>query len=311
MTDIPARMQAVVATPSGVGWAERREVDVPEPGPGEALVAVTAFGVNRGELTLLQAGEDGWRPGQDVAGTVARAAAGGGGPPEGTPVAGLAEMGGWAQYAAVPVHRLAVVPEGVTPEAAAALPMAGTTALGVLDAGDLRFGRRVLVTGASGGVGHLAVQLAVAAGAEVTAVARERHAERLTVYGAAAVVADPADAEGLFDVVLESAGGASLSAAIAHVAPEGTIVLFGNSSGEDTPVGLFAFASHEDARLQTYFSARHEAVAGRRLKLLLDLVAADRLQVEIGAPRDWAELGDVLDAMRDRAFAGKAVLRVG
>jgi NADPH2:quinone reductase len=304
-------MQAVAATPDGPGWVELRTIEVPQPAPGEALIAVRAFGVNRGELRLV-AGRDGWVPGQDIAGVVERAAADGSGPAAGMRVAALADWHGWAQYAAVPTHRIAPLPEAVGFTAAAALPMAGTTALNAIRRGGSLLGRRVLVTGASGGVGTFAVQLAELSGARVTAVARPSEAERLRERGAADVVADIADATGLFDLILESAGGASLAGAIEHVAPDGLIVLIGNSSQEPTPLDFAAFmAGHEDARIQNFASAREEAHAGADLALLLDLLAAGRLVADVGFEAPWSELGTALDALRDRRVAGKAVLTVG
>jgi NADPH2:quinone reductase len=303
-------MRAIVATPEGPSWTERREVPPPEPEPNEAVVAVRAFAVNRGELRLVQARGDGWRPGQDVAGEVVRPAADGSGPRAGEQVAGLAEWHGWAEQAVVPTHRLAPVPDGVDLAVAAALPMAGTTAANLVREGGALLGSRLLITGASGGVGHLAVQLAALGGAEVVAVARAERAEALRGYGAAAVVGDPAEAEGLFEVVLESVGGASLEAALERVAPAGTVILFGNSSREPARLDFAAFFGHEEAAIRTYFSARHESEAGRTLGRLLDLVAAGRLHVEIGARESWARLNDVLDGLSERRFAGKAVLSV-
>src|ERR671932_294031 len=215
------------------------------------------------------------------------------GPQAGERVAGLAEWHGWAEQAVVPTHRLAVVPEGVELETAAALPMAGTTAANLVRQGGALLGARVLVTGASGGVGHLAVQLAELGGAEVTGVRSAADAP-----------------EGPFDLVLESAGGASLDAALARVAPGGTVILFGNSSREPSTIDFTAFFGHEEATIRSYFSARHEADAGRLLAMLLDLVAAGRLHVEIGFRASWDRLNEAMDGLSERRFAGKAVLTI-
>jgi NADPH2:quinone reductase len=303
-------MQAVAATPDGPGWAELRVVPVPEPAPDEALIAVRAFALNRGELRLL-AMRDGWVPGQDIAGVVERAAADGSGSPAGTRVAALADWHGWAQYAAVPARRIAPLPDTVGFTAAAALPMAGATALNAIRRGGSLLGKRVLVTGASGGVGTFAVQLAELSGARVTAVARPAESERLRERGAADVVAAAADAEGLYDLILESAGGASLTAAIEHVAPEGLIVMLGNSSQDPAALDFAAFMpAHVEARIEHYASYRHEAQAGADLAVLVDLLAAGRISADVGLEAPWSEIGAALDALRDRRVAGKAVLRV-
>jgi NADPH:quinone reductase-like Zn-dependent oxidoreductase len=304
-------VQAIVATPDGPGFTERREVPPPEPADDETLVAVRAFGVNRGELTLVRMRGGGWQPGQEVAGVVIRQAADGSGPHAGTRVAGLADWHGWAEEAAVPSHRLAAIPEGVDFTVAAALPMAGTTAANLVRAGGALLGARVLVTGASGGVGHIAVQLAALGGARVTAVASEKRAGALRDRGAHEVVADPSAAGGPFDLILESVGGASLAAAFERVAPRGLIVVFGNSSREPAPFDFRSFFGHEEAAVRSYFSALHEADAGRNIAMLLDLVADGRLHVEIGMQADWSRLNDVLEALDERRFAGKAVLTIG
>jgi NADPH:quinone reductase len=302
-------MRAIVATPEGQSWTERREVPPPAPAAGEALIAVRAFAVNRGELTLVRRRPD-WQPGQDIAGEVLQAAADGSGPQAGERVAGLAEWHGWGEQAVVPVHRLATIPEGVDFTVAAALPMAGTTAANLVRGGGPLLGSRVLITGASGGVGHLAVQLAALGGAEVTAVARSDRRQAVRAYGARAVVEDVAQAEGPFELVLESVGGAALDAALERVAPGGTVLIFGNSSREPAKLDFTAMFGHEEATIRSYFSGRHEADAGRLLAMLLDLVVAGRLHVEVGLRASWDRLNEAMDGLSERRFVGKAVLTV-
>jgi len=199
-------MLALVTTPNSAAPVELHDVREPQPAPNEALVEVRAFSLNRGELRLFQIRPEGWAPGQDISGVVVQSAANGSGPKAGARVVALTDNAGWAQYAAVPAHRMAVLPDNVRFEDAAALPVAGLTALRTLRHGAPLLGKRVLVTGAAGGVGHLATQLAPRSGARVTAVVssaeRGRH-----LRGADEIVEGIDKAQGQFALILESAGG--------------------------------------------------------------------------------------------------------
>jgi NADPH:quinone reductase len=144
-------MLGLVKTPNGTAPVGIQELPEPIPAPNEALVAVRTFSLNRGELTLLRIRPAGWRPGQDIAGTVLEAAADGSGPKPGVRVLALLDWHGWAERAAVPVSRLAVLPDSVSFAHAAALPVAGITALRILRHGAPLLGKRVLITGAAGG----------------------------------------------------------------------------------------------------------------------------------------------------------------
>jgi NADPH:quinone reductase len=300
-------MKAIVNNPGGPAITA---VDDPRPGSGEALVAVQAFSVNRGELDLLRTRTNRWRPGQDVAGVVVAQARDGSGPAAGTRVVALAEQAGWAELAAVPASRLAPLPAEVGTEQAAALPLAGLTALRTLRlAGDL-LGRRVLITGANGGVGRIQIQLAAAAGAEVTAVARPQHEKQLLALGASSVVADPAAADGLYDLVADWVGGPSLAAGLGKVAPRGTVVL-GSSSTEKAPISIYDFFGHEGARLVGYLSYAHPEPPGPDLITLIGLAAAGRLDPAVGLTLPWTQLRDALTALAERRISGKAVLTVG
>ena len=163
-------MLGLVTTLNGAAPVELRELPEPQPQRNEALVAVHAFSLNRGELRSVRNNGEGWVPGQDVAGVVLQQAEDGSGPPAGARVVALTDEFGWAQRVAVASHRMAVLPDNVSFSQAATLPVAGLTALRTLRHGAPLLGKRVLITGAAGGVGTLAVQLAARSGARVTAV---------------------------------------------------------------------------------------------------------------------------------------------
>ena len=305
-------MLAVVNTPGGPEPVAIREVDEPEPLPNEALVAVHAFSLNRGELRLFQARPAGWRPGQDIAGVVLRAAADGSGPPAGTRVVGLCDWHGWAERAAVPSHRMAALADTVSFAAAAALPVAGLTALRTLRHGPPLLAKRVLITGAAGGVGNLAVQLAARSGARVTAVVGSPERARIVDgLGAAEIVTDIEQAEGRFALILEAAGGPSLKAAIDMIEARGTVVIFGNSSGEPTEIDFRVFGEHQNARIQAfhYFTCEAEDRFGPDLALLASLVADGSLRPVV-SEHDWRDVNRVGPLLRGRQIAGKAVFHI-
>ncbi|MFF8262621.1 zinc-binding dehydrogenase [Streptomyces virginiae] len=296
------------------GEAERpvafAEVPQPVPEPDEVLVKVEAFAPNRGETFLLEDPRPGWLPGKDVAGLVVQAAADGSGPGIGARVVGHPAQGGWAEYTAVPTHSLAVLPDGIDSVRAAALPLAGITALRLLRTAGPVAGLRVLLTGASGGVGHYVTELAVGAGAELTAVtATPGRGERLVELGAH-VVHGVAAAEGPFDIVLESTGGPDLALALSKVRPGGTLVWFGQASRTPATLDFFRLLGGPERVTIRHF---HYAGApyGSDLAALVRLVERGRLHPEIDSITGWAATADTLVDLRERRIRGKAVLLTG
>ena len=307
-------MLALVNTPNGPAPIALRTCPEPDPAPNEALVDIRAFSLNRGELSSFARNKEGWIPGQDVAGVVRHSAANGEGPPAGTRVVALMDEYGWAERGAVPAHRMAVLPDNVSFSQAATLPVAGLTALRTLRHGGALVGRRVLITGAAGGVGTLAVQIAARTGAEVTAVVgRMERAAGLKDLGAAEVVEGIENARGRFALILESAGGQSLATAIRLVEAKGTVVVYGNSSTQPTPLGFADFRGAPNARVQSfsYFTSEAEDRFAPDLALLVSLIAGGSLMPQIGVERSWRDILDVAAQLRDRQVAGKAVFLVG
>ncbi len=307
-------MRALVTTPDGPAPMEVREVPEPVPRPHEALVAVKAFSLNRGELASITRNGTGWIPGQDVAGVVVAAAADGSGPPAGSRVVALTDEFGWAERVAVMGHRMAVLPDDVSFAQAATLPVAGLTALRTLRHGGAVVGRRVLITGAAGGVGMLAIQIAAHSGARVTAVVgRPERTDGLAELGAAEVVVGIEQAQGRFRLILESGGGASLSQALRRIEPGGTIVVYGNSSAEPTTLSFADFRQAQNARIQSffYFTSEAEERFAPDLALLVSLIADGALRPVIGVETGWDEFAAVAEQLRARAIRGKAVFRVG
>ena len=304
-------MLALVSHPDAP-YAQLSDVADPAALPHEALVEVKAISLNRGECRRLSTMEEGSITGWDLAGEVVQAAADGSGPAVGARVVGLKNPGAWVQRAAVDTEFLSELPDGTTLEQAATLPVAGLTALLSLDLGGFVVGRRVLITGASGGVGQFAIQLAKLGGAHVTAVARRTRG--LRELGADEVLSELTTDGDDFDVVLDGVGGSVLGSCLQRVAPLGTVVSFASTVAE--PVSYPArelFARASGAKLVGFYLfsiLAHSRSTGADLRRLAELVAAGRLDPQIDNVWPWDEAGAAIEALMDRRVAGKAVLRV-
>jgi NADPH:quinone reductase len=298
-------MLALVAAPP---TAEIREVPDPQPQRDEALVEVKAFSLNRGESIRLATMDDGELNGWDVAGVVRQPAADGSGPRVGARVVGMMGRGAWAQLANVPTGWLAELPDEVSFEDAATLPVAGITALETLDIGGNPLGRRVLVTGASGGVGSFAVQLAKHAGAHVTALARRQ--EGLRELGADEVVGSvPEGAE--YDIVLDGVGGPILGAAVGALASSGTAVSYAATvPGPVEFPGRALYGRAPDAKIVGFLVFRSVRDGAATLARLVALTADGRLRPRIDRVASWREAPRLIQDLLDYKVAGKAVLTV-
>jgi len=310
------RMRAVVVDPAAPGRLVIREVEAPSLLPSEVLVRVAAISLNRGEVRSAMTAAAGWRPGWDLAGTVEQSAMDGSGPAAGARVVGMVSHRAWAELAAVPAASLAALPETVSFAQAAALPVAGLTALYALGLGGSLLGRRVLVTGASGGVGLFALQLARDAGAHVVGlIRRDTHAEAVRAMGAdAVVIGEPAAAaaHGPYHLILESVGGDTLGAVLGMLASDGTCVTLGISESETVTFDARRFRAAGSVSLYG-FTLSHELrrdPASSGLARLAGLVAQGRLRPQIDVQAPWTEIASVAQQLIDRRYAGKAVLHV-
>jgi NADPH:quinone reductase len=316
---MPQQIRAVVVDPTAPEQLAIRQVDLRDPDRDEVGVRVTAISLNRGETRrALQQAEPGWRPGWDFVGVAETAAADGSGPRPGVRVVGILPSGAWAERVNCRTHAVAVLPDEVGDAAASTLPVAGLTALHALRQGGMLLGRKVLVDGASGGVGHLACQLAAAAGAQVWGhVRREEYRAAVAewcgdrvVLGRELAAAKP---HGPFWLILDSLGGSALGAALGMLQPGGTCVTFGVSEAAHTTFASRDFFATGGVRLYglTLF---HELMsverAGIGLALLAELIAAKSLRPQIAVEAPWSEIGTVARWLIDREFTGKAVLRV-
>jgi NADPH:quinone reductase-like Zn-dependent oxidoreductase len=313
------------------------DVDRPEPAAGEVLVRVRAAAVNAADWHVMRGdpyvariaapavfGRRGPRRrirGRDVAGVVEALGTGVTDLRVGDAVfgdLGLAD-GAFAEFVAAPAELFAPAPASLSFEQAAAVPLAGGTALAALrDAGGLQAGQRVLVNGASGGVGTFAVQIAVALGAEVTAVCSARNVDQVRELGAHRVldyrVEDFAHAPVRHHVVLDLVGNRTLRHLRRALIPDGTLVLSGGgvSRGGSVvgPMGLMMRAELVN-RFVAHRLCVFSVTPGRELLAdLRDLIDAGRVTPRIERTFPLSATADAVRHLETEHARGKIVITV-
>ena len=311
-------MKAIVANSAAIGCLEIGEIAAPVADSNEALVSVTTISLNRGELRRAEAAEPGMQIGWDLAGVVQSAARDGSGPAEGSRVVGFSRrMQGWAEQVALPTRDLAAIPDAVSDQDAATLPVAGLTALYALERCERILGNRVLITGASGGVGYFACQLGLLMGGHIVAhLRRPDYADLVRGTGVQEVVVSE-DAAGIaehgrFRSIVDGVGGPLLASLIAELEEDGRAILYGVSAGPTTPLAIRDLMFTGDGRVEGFYLYRESDIeyASRGLARLLGLLAGGQLVTHVPVTGSWEDIGETAAGLIARDFPGKAVLTI-
>ncbi len=315
---MPETITAVVAATDGSGIVTRSQIKLRQPFSNEALVAVTAFSVNRGECRRAQRSTEAVQIGWDFAGKVEQAAADGSGPPAGTRVVGFSpRMEGWAEKVCIETRYICPVPDAISDAQASTLPVAGLTALHSVEAGTWILGDTALITGATGGVGLFAVQLAHLAGAEVFAQVRrpEQTAFIETLAPCTPIVSrkgEGIEERGPYRLVVDGVSGPTLEAGIRALAPHGMAVCYGVTDVPEISLHVQHFMTRGLAQITGFhlYNKSETHPPSEHLGRLLRLMAAGRLHCPLGREAGWDEIDGVAQDLIDRKFTGKAVLHI-
>jgi NADPH:quinone reductase-like Zn-dependent oxidoreductase len=305
------------------------EIDRPTIGDGEVLVRVHAASVDRGTWHIMSglpypirlAGFGVRRPkyanpGRNLAGTVEAVADDVTGFAPGDEVFGMSTST-FAEYAAVRTGKLAPKPANLSFDQAAAVPVSGATALqAVRDRGRVQAGEKVLIIGASGGVGSFAVQIAKASGAEVTGVCGTAKVDMVRALGADAVLdyarQDFADGAARYDVILDIGGNARLSRLRRALTPRGRLVIVGGETdgrllgGSSRQIRAQLLSPFVRQKLGTFVAS--ENAAG--LSALTELIEAGKLTPAVDRIYPLAETPAAIRRLLDGQARGKLVISV-
>lgn len=308
----------------GADQLRHEERPRPVPGKGEVLVRVRAAAIDSGTVHLLHGSPRLIRPyaglrrprftvpGRDLAGTVEACGPDVVGVEIGDDVIGTAN-GSLAEYAVVPLKRLAAKPAGVGFTEAAAIPVSGLTAAKAIDDARLSAGHRVLVTGASGGVGTYVVQLAVTAGAAVVGVCSAAKADLVREIGAAEVLdyaTDDLAEHGPYDVIIDIAGNTPLRTLRRMTTATGTVVIVGGDQGGAVLGGMERTLA--TVLLNPFTRQRLVAVMpaerGEDMAVLAEQVAAGSLRPVVSEVYSFDRAAEAVADLEGGRVRGKAVI---
>jgi NADPH:quinone reductase-like Zn-dependent oxidoreductase len=329
-TDQKIKMRAIVHDEYGsADGLELRDLDRPEVGDGEVLVRVHAAGVDRGVWHVMRglpypirlAGYGLRAPktpvlGADVAGVVEVAGTGVTKFKPGDEVFGIA-TGSYAEYAIAHEDKLAPKPSNLTFEQSAVVAISGLTALqGVRDHGKVQPGQKVLIIGASGGVGTFAVQIAKSYGAEVTGVCSTAKVDLVKSIGADHVIDythdDFAEGQRRYDVILDIGGNATLSRLRRALTPKGTLVIAGGETdgrllgGADRQLRAIAMSPFVGQKLGTYISSEN----AEDLIVLKELIEAGKVTPAIDRTYSLTEVPDAIRYIEEGHARGKVAITI-
>ncbi len=323
-------MRAIIQdTYGGPDRLVMRDVADPTPGDEEALVAVRAAALHIGDLMMMRgepyvmrigAGLRGPKkhiPGFDFAGVVESVGTGVSGVAVGDEVFGEANGGSCAEYVVVTAKTMAPKPASLTFEEAAAVPVSGVTALrGIRDAGKVKAGDRVLINGATGGVGIYAIQIAKSLGAEVTAVCGPGNVELARALGADHVIDytqdDYTQGGARYDLVLDNVANRSLADARRAVAAGGSYIT--NSARSDGrwfgAVGRMARAGVSSLFIPKQGRPFYSPVRRQDLVDLSALIEDGKLRPVIDRTYPLAEAAAAMDYIAGGHASGKTVITI-
>jgi NADPH2:quinone reductase len=304
-----------------------QDIPQPKPAPGEVVVKVHTCGLNFGDLLIIK-GTYQERPappftlGMEICGTVTEVGEGVTGLAPGQRIAAYCGFGGLAEFAAIPASVCVPIPDAMTADHAAAFLIAYGTSHVALDyKAHLKPGERLLVLGASGGVGLTAVELGKLMGAEVVAVARG--AEKLAVARAAGAdhlidsdqddIRETVKSLGGADVVYDPIGGEQFKAALRACRPEARLIPLGFASGEVPQIPANHLLVKNLTVIGFYwggYTRVNPKVLTDSFEVLIGWYEAGKLKPHVSNVLPLEQANDALDLLRTRKATGKVVVRI-
>jgi len=309
------RMQAIVTTPGSGSRFIITACPIPVPAPDQALIKVTAFSLNQGEVRTAMAATTSYIPGWDFAGIIIKAASNGKSPKEGTRVFGFVPQGAWAEYIVAAGWQMATTPDELSDAQAASLPVAAGTAVTCMEAVGSLLNRRVLITGAAGGVGRILCQLTNMDGAKVFAVSRRPDLKQQlendgVVPQAVFTTIEEAKAAGKYDVVFDSIGGHVLAVALSMLTASSTCVNFGNSSRQPTTFNVRSAEWPFHRKQLIFLGPEVPADCTAVFAKMAGLVKQKHLHTPIDKELPWTSISEACELLVQQQVNGKIVLTI-